>query len=137
MASTVPAVLTALTVALQARPALAGVQVTSGAPFPVPEPEWIWLADVAGTEESAALGSGRRDEFYGITTVIRCVTSGVDDVADDASVNRVYTLRDEIAEQLRPAPIGDPTVGGLLIWALMGGDGPTITDKSNPRSLKP
>lgn len=118
MASTVPALLAGLKAALEARPGLAGVQISNDAPFPVPEADWIWLSDVVGVEESARLGNQRRREWYGLVVLIRALVAGVDGEASQSATTRVYELRDEVADQLR----SDPTVSGVVSWALMGGD---------------
>jgi hypothetical protein len=65
--STIPALKRQLRAALAARAGLAGVQVSYGAPFPLPEPEWLWVADVSGQQVAAALGQQRREETYTLT----------------------------------------------------------------------
>lgn len=114
--SSVPALKTNLTAALQARPNLSGIQVTNGAPLPNPSREYVWLADVEGDEEPAALGRNRHSEIYSLTVIIQAIREGVDQAAATA---RAYAFRDEIDTQLR----SDVTVGGALGsgWAYVGG----------------
>jgi hypothetical protein len=102
--------------ALQARPNLSQVQVTYGAPIPNPSREYIWLADVEGDEEPAALGRNRHSEIYNLTVIIQAIREGVD---QQAATERAYSFRDEIDTQLR----SDITVAGALGsgWAFVAG----------------
>jgi hypothetical protein len=114
--SSVPALKRNLASALQARIAFSGIQVTYGAPLPNPGREYVWLGDVEGDEEPAALGRNRHSETYGLTVIIQAVREGVD---QQAATERAYSFRDEIDTQLR----SDITVGGALGsgWAYVGG----------------
>ncbi|MEZ5101169.1 MAG: hypothetical protein R3C15_15485 [Thermoleophilia bacterium] len=103
--STVPTLKANLQARLQARVGLAGVQVSYGAPFPMPEPEWIWLADVEGEQEPAALGRQRRSETFRLEVLVRVVRSTLDD--QEAATERAYALAAELENELR----SDPTVG--------------------------
>jgi hypothetical protein len=116
VASSVPALKANLASALKARTAFANVQVTYGPPLPSPAREYVWLADVEGDEEPAALGRNRHSEIYGLTVIIQAVREGVD---QQAATERAYSFRDEIDAQLR----SDITVAGALGsgWAYVGG----------------
>jgi hypothetical protein len=113
--STIPALKRQLVAALKARSGLAGIQVSYGAPFPVPEPEWIWVADVSGQQVAAALGQQRREETYTLTVLIHAMSS---DPADQQTpTERAFALMAEVEAQLR----SDATVGGAVRVAQIEG----------------
>jgi hypothetical protein len=117
--STIPALKSNLETRLKARPALSGVYVSYGPPFPVPEPELIALWDVRDwTQRPAALGKRGRDEEYELAILIRVVQSTV---AEHKPVTeRAFALLAEIENELR----NDPTVGvAEMIAAELGGQG--------------
>lgn len=109
--STVPALLTNLLAELQARPGLAGVSITMGAPAGELPREYIILGDVTGTVQSAAIGSQRREERFSLAIWV----SALHGTSDQYEVlSRVYAMRDEVASTLRV----DGTVNGVVRWAL-------------------
>lgn len=114
--SSVPALKRNLATALAARTALSGIQVTYGAPLPNPGREYVWLADVEGDEEPAALGRNRHAETYNLTVIIQALREGAD---QQSATERAYAFRDEIDTQLR----SDVTVAGALGsgWAIVAG----------------
>jgi hypothetical protein len=114
--SSVTALKENLTGALAGLPSLSSVQVTYGPPLPNPAREYIWLGDVEGDEEPAALGRNRHREHYFLTVVIQSIHEGQN---QQTASERAYALRDVIDTQLRT----DPTVAGALGsgWAYVGG----------------
>lgn len=112
--STIPAFKAALLTALQARAALSTVQVTYGAPLPSPADEYVWLADVDGEQEAAALGAQRREEFYELEVIVAVYRAGAD---QQATTERAFALVGELEEVLR----ADGTVGGTVRFAEVGG----------------
>lgn len=113
-ASTIPAFKAALATALRARANLATVQVSYGAPLPSPADEFIWLADVEGEQEAAALGAQRREEIYDLLTIVNVIRAGAD---QQAVTERAFALAAEIEDELR----GDGTVGGTVRFAEVAG----------------
>lgn len=96
--STVPAFKAALAAALAARPALHDVQVAYGAPLPAPAREFLWLADVEGEQEPAALGAQRREESYLLTVIANALREGQD---QQAATERAFELVAELEDVLR------------------------------------
>ena len=114
--SSVPALKANLASALEGLPGFQNVDVTYGAPLPNPSREYVWLADVEGDEEPAALGRNRHSEIYGLTVIIQAIREGQN---QQAATERAYSFRDLIDTQIRT----DATVGGALGsgWAYVGG----------------
>lgn len=113
-ASTIPAFKAALATALRARANLANVQVSYGAPLPAPADEFVWLADVEGEQEAAALGAQKREEIYELTIIVSVIRAGGD---QQAVTERAFALASEIEAELR----GDGTVGGTVRFAQIAG----------------
>jgi hypothetical protein len=111
--STVPAFKSALLAKLNARTNLKNVQVTYGPPLP-PSREWIWLGDVAGEQQTAALGNQRREETYDLSVIIGITREGVD---QQATTERAFALMAELENELR----SDATVGGVVRTAEVQG----------------
>lgn len=111
LSSTYPAAKQALITLLQARPALAGVDVEWASPSGSAADEIISLADARGGITSAAIGSQRREEAYTQDVVISVVQSTGDQSFPSL---RAFALRDEVAAQIR----SDATLGGVVRWAL-------------------
>lgn len=102
---------------LQARPGLAGVQVTWAIPPGEPEPDWIYVGDArepAG-QSSAALGQQRREEHY----ILHVVVSVVRPFADDAET--VARRAEEITAEIEAALRADASLDGVVRWALVVG----------------
>lgn len=118
--SRVPAVMTTLKALLQARPALAGVQITDGRPWQ-PDSEYIAILDAEPHEqEAAALARTRqpRNEEFTLQVEINVARSG--DADHTEIVARAYALAAELENELRQ----DVTLGGALGpsgWALIAG----------------
>lgn len=120
-ASTVPAFKLQLRTNLQARAALAGVQITYGPPTPQPgwgadvnTVEYIWLGDVQGTQEWLTFSSagGTREEEYDLTVwLLVAKATSPDDY--QAAGNRAFALMAEIENEVRT----DHTVGGTVLEA--------------------
>lgn len=106
--STVPAFKAALRTLLQARTGLANVQVTYGPPLPVPESEFIWLGDVQGAQDRAAM-AGTTVEQYDATVLIRVLTSTAPDDFKTAG-DRAFALMAEVENCVR----ADQTVSGTV-----------------------
>jgi hypothetical protein len=109
--STVPAFKARLKTNLLGRAGLTGVQVTHGPPLPVPEPEFIWLADAKGTQDFMT-AAAQRDEEYDLTIWIHVVTNSTPDDFKTAG-DRAFALMAEIENELR----GDRTVSGTVMQA--------------------
>lgn len=114
--SSIPALKKNLLAALQGIAGFSQVQITYGAPLPNPSREYVWLGDVEGDEQPAALGAGRHSESYFLTVIIQAIREGVD---QEAATERAYAFRDLIDAKLRT----DVTVGGALGsgWAFVAG----------------
>lgn len=118
--SSVPALKAALKAQLLALTAagqpLAGVAINYGSPLPQPDREYVWLKDVAGDVEPAAIAAGTvpKEEQYTLTLEV----SVLHDTLDQQSVTeRAYALANAIYDQLQ----SDPTVGGTVRSALIAG----------------
>lgn len=112
--STIPAFKAALAAALRSRANLANVQVSYGAPLPSPADEFVWLADIEGEQEAAALGAQRREEIYELMVIVNVIRAGAD---QQAVTERAYALAAEVENELR----GDGTVGGVVRFAQVAG----------------
>lgn len=108
--STIPAFKSALLAQLAARAGLANVQVSYGYPGPVPEVEYIWLADVRGEQAIAVMGRRSREEHYQLTVLIKTETSGVAPADQQTATERAFTLMSELENQLRTDPTVNSTV---------------------------
>lgn len=115
--STIPAFKSALIAQLTARPGLAGVQVSYGYPGPVPEIEYIWVADIQGRQELALAGRRSRDETYSLTILIKTETTGISGAEQQTAVERAFALMAQIEAQLRT----DPAVNGTVRVAQIEG----------------
>jgi hypothetical protein len=117
--STIPAFKAALQTQLQARAGLDGVQVSYGYPGPLPEVEYIWLADVKGHQDLAVMGNRTRsrDEDYTLTILIKSEISDISTAAQQTVVERAFTLMAELEDQLRT----DPGVNGTVRVAQIEG----------------
>jgi hypothetical protein len=115
--STVPVFKHQLLVNLQARVGLNGVQITHGPPFPLPEPEFIWLADVDGHQDWAAINvvTKPKEETYDLTVWIKVLRSTTPDDFKTAG-DRAFALMAEIEQELR----GDPSVANTVRVAHVG-----------------
>lgn len=109
--SGVPTLIPNLVALLDARPGLAGVQIT---PAPVDlsetEPESIQIDNTEPTREWAALGRQAREEEFYLGFTVSVVVAGGDRAAMLAALLRVYALLAEIEVALR----ADPSVGGAV-----------------------
>ena len=115
--STVPALKAALLARLQARPGLAGVQVSWGRPHGALAPEWIMLGSTragdptgeeSGGQSTAVLGRHRREERYVLDVWVSCIAAGLSEQQD--LTERAYELVAEIEDELRD----DATVNGTV-----------------------
>lgn len=118
--STVPALKAALYDALAARPALAGVQITYGAPLPDPKREFVWLQDVEGEQEASALGHLLRREAMTMTVIVNVMR---EDRNQQAATERAFAIAAEIEALLRenPALTGYYTGAGQILAAQVTG----------------
>jgi hypothetical protein len=106
--STIPTTKANLVTQLQARAGLAGVQVSYGPPLPNPQREYIWVGDVTGVQEFAAMAApNQRHEQYTVKTIIGVLKEGGDIQAADV---RCFALMGEVEAQLRT----DSTIGGAV-----------------------
>ncbi len=109
--STIPTLKANLVTQLAARAGLAGVQISYGPPLPNPQREYIWIGDVIGTQEYAAMAApNQRHESYDLQVIIAVLREGVDSKAAD---DRCFALFGELESQLR----GDVTVAGAVTEA--------------------
>ncbi len=105
--STIPAFKAELATQLQAL--LPTVQVVYGGPWPMPELEWMWLADVEFDQQWATLGKKSRDETFSMQVLVYVEQPG--NVSNQqAATERAYALMAVVETYLR----GDPTVNGVL-----------------------
>lgn len=112
--STVPTLKANLVAQLQARGGLTGVQVSYGPPLPDPQREYIWVGDVDGQQEFAAMAApNQRHETYRVQVIVGVLHEGTDSKAAD---DRCFTLLGELEQQLR----GDVTVNGAVALAALG-----------------
>lgn len=109
--STIPACLDALVTRLQARPGLAGVEVTSG-PLGIDDTaaESIQFDNVEADQDWASAIRRSRDETYTIRGFLWIVQPGADEPAIKAARDRAFELFDELALALHE----DPTLGGVV-----------------------
>ncbi len=115
MASSISAARAALFARLAAADALAGVQVTYGAPADHEDPEVVALLGVRDPdEEAAAMGAGRKDETYQLEVGVKVHDRGGEAADVDA---RAYALADAVAEAVEGT--GDYTLGGTVMWAFV------------------
>lgn len=105
---------------LQARPALADVQISYGSPLPNPRREVIWLADVDGRQETRSLGRYARNEELTLTVYIDVLRVGAD---QQAATERAFVIAAELEDGLRnePALTTYYTGAGQIAWAVVGG----------------
>lgn len=115
--STAPTFRSALLAALQAKPALAQVQVTYSHPGDTREDESIYLGEIRGDSNVATLRAGRkhREERYTLDVWI-----DVDAVGPDAQTasERAWALYGELEDILAD----DPTVGLTAPFRAVLGD---------------
>jgi hypothetical protein len=131
--STIPAVKAAIVSAIQARPALAGVQVTWGIPHDAISREWICVGDVIGSQDSAAIGQQRRDESYTVQVIVNVVRPSLEPARDVSE--RCFVLVAEIEQALRP--LSAPPLGVAdLIWALVEKTDLTETFDTDQRTAR-
>ena len=110
--SSIPVLKSNLQALLAARPNLANVQISYGAPLPDPSREFIWIADVHGTEDWMAMAVKQED--YSLDVVINVTVEGPD---QQAATERCFVLRDEIETVL----LADTSVNGAVMTAKLGG----------------
>jgi hypothetical protein len=130
--STIPAVVTALKTLLAARTNLANVQVWDGVPTD-PEAEFIWIADIEGTQAMATAKAGgpTRNEEYDVTIVCRVQWPLEDPTGARA---RAFALMAEVEAQLR----SDPSLGVLgpfSGWAQIAGPIQYQPDRSSEQQV--
>lgn len=114
--STVVTVKKAMVTTLQARAGLAGIQVSYAHPGDKLEPDSIWMGDVRGHHEIAALRAGRkvRNEEYTLDVIVSVLKAGGD--VQDAE-DRAFVLFIEVEGALAD----DPRLGGTVLeWAKAG-----------------
>ncbi len=99
---------------LQAREGLAGVQVSYGFPK-TPQKEIVMLGDIHGRQTPGALGRLSREERYRLEVTVKVEKQGT---SQQPVTQRAYALADELEAQLR----SDPTVGGVVRVAQIGGE---------------
>lgn len=118
--STIPAFKAALFAALGSRPALAGVQLAYGAPYPNPGREFISLADVDGAQVAEVLGRLKRREDHTLTCHVMVIREGTN---QQAATERAFTIAGEIEDCLRADPTLDATYAGegQIIWSQITG----------------
>lgn len=122
--STIPAFQDMFVATIGALAVFTGVPVTVGAPDGAFGSTMIVLGDVAIDEQPVFLGTQQnRDETYEQDLYISVVNEGTSD-SDPRS--DAFAYRDAIAGQLKT----DPTMGGTVIWAVMGGG--QLRQPSNP-----
>lgn len=118
--STIIAFKDALITKLQARPGLAGVQVTWGIP-PIDEVpvDWLYVGDAKSPadQEAAALGRLRREEHYVLHLEVIVMRPHADDPKTVAT--RAADIVEEVEDLLRT----DPEVGGVVRVAQIVGVG--------------
>lgn len=112
--STIPAFKAKLLQLLQARPNLAGIQVTYGAPLPAPGREFISLGGTRGQQSTAALGRFAREEEYRLTVHVSVLREGQD---QQSATERVFTLAQELELCVR----ADPSIGNTVRTCLVDG----------------
>jgi hypothetical protein len=108
--TTITAMRAALLALLQARPALAGVQLGYGMPTGALQREHMLLGLVDATQEYRALGTTRKFEDYAVTMHIGVMREGTDQQAAD---ERALALMAEVEAVLR----ADPTVSNTVLTA--------------------
>lgn len=114
--STIPALKNALHDAIAADASIVAdkVQVSYGAPLPNPARELVWLADVDGEQNAAALGRQRREETYTLTVYVDVLREGTD---QQTCSERAFTIAGWIENILR----ADATQGGVVRTAEIEG----------------
>lgn len=92
----------------------AGLPATYGTPAKAPSDEWVRVGRVQGTQTAAVFAGSLqpRDEDYEITMTVRVRMSGD---GQQLATERAYVLAGQIEEALR----ADPTLGGVVHWALV------------------
>jgi hypothetical protein len=96
--STIPAAKSALVQIITTLVNDSNVMVTYGYPTGEPQREWIMVADVAGQQESAAIGSRHREETYTIDVVVSVLEEAGD---NQTSTERAFALAALIEVGLR------------------------------------
>lgn len=111
--------------ALQARAALASVQVSYG--FPVaPAREMIVVGDATGRQVAGGLGQGTRQESFTLAVTIDVIREGTNQQACD---EQAFTLADEVESEVRTnARLGitaliDSQIGEMRLEELVADDG--------------
>lgn len=114
--STIPALKDALydLIVADASVVADNVQVSYGFPGPNPRRELIWLADVNGEQNAAALGRQRREETYTLTIYVDVLREGTD---QKTCTERAFTVAGWIENILR----ADASVGGVVRTAEIEG----------------
>lgn len=114
--SKIAVLITALQASLVAAFAATGVNVTAGIPRGNPGDEWVMLGDAIGTQEQAAIARGRypREEEFRLQVTVSVLR---DFGRQLEATTRAIAIADTIDTVLR----GDPTVGGVVREALIGG----------------
>ena len=109
--SVVPGFRRALQRMLEDRPALAGVVVSQGPPYPADIPEFVWIADIPEHEQRFAgqrpSPHAREEEFVQVVK-ISVLMAGLPSHED--CTDRAYALASEIEDALAD----DLTVGGSV-----------------------
>lgn len=109
--SSIPALKASLLSLLNARPLLANVQVSYGAPLPDPALEFVWLGDVHGEEEW--LAQAVKQENYALDVICNATVEAPD---QQAATERAFVFRDEVE-----AVLADSSAGGTVESAKVGG----------------
>lgn len=94
--------------------ALQGVQIAYGAPLPNPEREYVWIDNVDGDQQWAAIGHLRKEEEYVVEVLFHSTFEGTD---QQTATERVFAMAAALETQLRT----DPTVSGAVRVAGFGG----------------
>lgn len=113
--SSIPAFKAALVARLQARAALADVQVSYGPPLPNRQNESVWIGDAEGEQAWSSFGTGGtpRSEEYEVRVVFYVLHRGSTDTqkADE----RCFVLLAELESELRSDPSVNSTVSAASV----------------------
>ena len=114
--STIPAAKDALydLIVADASVVAAKVQVSYGWPSPHQARELIWIGDVEGEQNAAALGKQRREETYKMTLKVDVLREGND---QKSASERAFVIAGWIENILR----NDATLGGVVRTAEIEG----------------
>lgn len=110
--STIPTLKANLKTLLAARGGLSTVQINYGPPAIGMEREYIWLADVEGEQQFAAMGTLNYEE-YDLEVIADVIREGTD---EQSATARCFAIQAELENQLR----SDNTVGGAVSAAQIG-----------------